>query len=281
MRHLLPLAVLMLMVSIGMSLDLRELVANWRRLPVSTWLRLLGITFVVPPVVALLVSRALGLSLPETAGLFMVGVAPGAPLLTRNIAKRGLDRQLAASYQVWGALLTPVMIPLVVVAAGHLYGRDIWVPPAALLQQIAVQQFLPLLAGIALVYLAPAFAKKMQRAFNVLGNAIMTVAIVAALFRVGPALTRANPWLPAAAATLAVGSILAVRLLVAKDRCVEQTLSISNANRHVGLALLLTGQYLHATAALPAVACYAVVAPLVMGIFSRTFHKGDAAPAIT
>jgi len=88
MRHLLPLAVLMLMVSIGMSLDLRELVANWRRLTVSTWLRLLGITFVVPPVVALLVSRALGLSLPETAGLFMVGVAPGAPLLTRNIAKR-------------------------------------------------------------------------------------------------------------------------------------------------------------------------------------------------
>jgi hypothetical protein len=48
------------------------------------------------------------------AGLFRVGAAPGAPLMTRNIANRGFDMQLAAAYQVWGGLLTPVMLPVVV-----------------------------------------------------------------------------------------------------------------------------------------------------------------------
>jgi hypothetical protein len=40
------------------------------------------------------------LALGETAGLFTVGVAPGAPLLTRNLARKGFDMHLAASYQV-------------------------------------------------------------------------------------------------------------------------------------------------------------------------------------
>jgi len=62
---------------------------------------LLLATFIVPPAVALLLARILPLNLSETAGLFMVAAAPGAPLLTRNLARRGFDMHLAASYQVW------------------------------------------------------------------------------------------------------------------------------------------------------------------------------------
>lgn len=38
-------------------------------------------------------------------------------MMTRNIAKRGFDMQLAAGYQVWGGLLTPIVLPLVVLVA--------------------------------------------------------------------------------------------------------------------------------------------------------------------
>ncbi len=55
----------------------------------------------------------LPLGLPALAGLFLVSVAPGAPLMTRGAAKRGFNMQMAASYQVWGALLTPLMIPTI------------------------------------------------------------------------------------------------------------------------------------------------------------------------
>ena len=111
----------------------------------------------IPPALALLFANLFRLTPGETAGLFMVGVAPGAPLLTRNLARRGFDMHMAASYQVWAALMVPVMIPIVVAAAGKLYGRDIWIPPAALLKQIVLKQFLPLSVGMGIAGVAPNF----------------------------------------------------------------------------------------------------------------------------
>ncbi|HLN97361.1 MAG TPA: hypothetical protein VK208_02665 [Pyrinomonadaceae bacterium] len=55
--------------------------------------------------------------------------------------------------------------------------------------------------------------------------------------------------------------MLSVRL---RDVLVRETFAICNANRHVGLALLLSGQYTHAKDALPIVACYALLTPLTM-----------------
>jgi len=78
------------------------------------------------------------------------------------------------------------------------------------------------------------------------------------------------------AMVLAVGSVAAIWLLgPSPDALTTRTLAICNANRHIGLALLLSGQYLHAKAALPAVAAYAVVAPLVMAGLSWWFHRHE------
>ena len=66
---------------------------------------------------------------PSDGGIVSHRVVPGAPLMTRGAAQKGFDLQLAASYQVWGALLTPVIVRLLIAAGGGLYGRDIWVPP--------------------------------------------------------------------------------------------------------------------------------------------------------
>jgi len=74
----------------------------------------LAATFLVPPLLALALGKLLPLDGAATAGLFLIAVAPGAPLMTRGVAKKGFDMQIAASYQVWGALLTPLMIPLLV-----------------------------------------------------------------------------------------------------------------------------------------------------------------------
>ena len=278
MKFLLPGAVLMLMLSIGMSLRFREIIANWRRLTVANWARLLLATFLVPPLIALGLGQLLPLDLGTVAGLFLIAVAPGAPLLTRNIAKRGFDMQMAASYQVWGALMIPIMIPLLVALAGKLYQRDIWIPPLALLAVICKQQFLPLLVGMALMHFAPVISTKVQRIFNVLGNLILTVALVALLWKLGPALKETSPWLFLAAPTLAVGCLIVSQMLLSKKTPGVQTLVICNVNRHVGLALLLSGQYLRDenNRTLPAVACYALAAPFVMALYAKFAHRHDA-----
>ena len=158
MKLLLPITVLLLMVSVGMSLNWTQFLANWRRLTLATWAKLLAATFIVPPIIALALASLLRLDRGALIGLFLIAVAPGAPLMTRVVAKRGFDMELAASYQLWGAFLTPIMIPLLVGAAGWLYGRNIWVSPLKVLAVIAQQQFVPLLIGVALMYFAPAFS---------------------------------------------------------------------------------------------------------------------------
>ena len=87
-----------------------------------------------------------------------------------------------------------------------------------------------------------------------------------------------------AAILLAFGCMAAVILVRWHNRMGSFTLALSNANRHVGLALLLSGQYLHNRDALPAVACYALAAPLLMTLAARFARnpgkaEGTLAPA--
>jgi BASS family bile acid:Na+ symporter len=267
---------MMLMVSVGMSLSPRQLLENWRRLSPSLWLRLVLATFLIPPLLALGLGHLLALGTAATAGLFLVAIAPGAPLMTRGVAKKGFDMQIAASYQVWGALLTPIMVPLLLAGGGALYGRDIWVPPLTLLGVIAKQQFLPLVGGMLLVRVLPAFSGRIQRGLNLVGNALLTLALIGLLYKMGPALAKVSPLVALAAVALAAACLLSVRLLLGNDSSTVQTLSISNTNRHVGLALLLAGQQMRDPRPVPAIAAYAIAAAIVMLVYSKCVRRANA-----
>jgi predicted Na+-dependent transporter len=282
MQLLLPAAVFVLMVSIGMSLRVPELVSNWRKLSRGAWFRLLVATFLAPAAVALVLARMFPLTLHETAGLFMVGATPGAPLLTRNLARRGFDMHLAASYQVWGATLTPIMIPLMVFAAAKLYDRNIWIPPRVLLLQIVEKEFLPLLVGMALMYFAPAFCRKAQGTVNRTGNGVLILVFAPMLWKMGAQLKTVTPWIVLAVVLLLIASIAAMRFLLrVDDPVMVRTMAVSNANRHVGLALLISGRYMHSRDALPVVACYAIAVALLMVIAPRIFRPQGKAGITT
>ena len=85
----------------------------------------------------------------------------------------------------------------------------------------------------------------------------------------GPALKAITPLVPVATSLLAVGSIAGVLLLKFSTSFITGTFAICNANRHIGLALLLTEEYLHMQNALPTVACYALLAPLIMFVYVK------------
>jgi len=277
MKLVLAAAVFALMVSVGMSLKLRELIAHWRALTWDQWLRLLLATFILPSAAALVLARIFPVNLGETAGLFLVGATPGAPLLTRNLARRGFDMQVAASYQVWGAMLTPLMLPLLVYGAAKLYSRTIWIPPRVVLWQIAEKEFVPLLAGIMLIHFAPAFCRKAQPKVNMIGNAVLMLVFALLLWKMGPELKVVTPWTILAVLLLVIASVGSMYLLLRTDAVRVRTLAVSNANRHVGLALLLSGRYTRNHFALPVIACYAVAVALLLVIAPRVFRPREAA----
>lgn len=268
------------MVSIGMSLNPRELLRHWGRLRGWPWVRLVIATFIVPPAVVLLMARWLPLNMGEVVGLFLLGVVPGAPLTSRNAARRGFDLHLAASYQVWGAVLMPLMIPLVVYASAKLYSREVWIRPSVLFKNIAENQFLPLLIGLALMYFASAFSKRVKPGITVSGNVLLVIVILAFLWKMRSALAAITPWVIVAAVMLAASSILAIPLLLQADAETNKTLALCNANRHIGMALLLSGKYMRAGDAIPAIACYALVAPVAMIVFARIARRKAAATAV-
>lgn len=279
MQLLLPAAIFLLMVSVGMSLRFGQVVAHWRGRPVNAWIRLLLATFILPAAAALILARIFPLTLRETGGLFMVGATPGAPLLTRNLARRGFDMHLAASYQVWGAVLTPIMIPLMTFAAGKLYDRHIWIPPRILIWQILEKEFLPVLVGMLLVHYAPAFSAKAQRSVNMMGNGVLIVVFALMLWKMGPELRKVTPWVALAVVLLLMASIGVMHLLIKGDPVMVRTFAVSNANRHVGLALLIAGRFMHSREALPVVASYAISVALLMIIAPRIFRPEGTAKA--
>lgn len=269
MTYVLPGAIFLLMLSVGMSLRLTELMARWRRLTWTKWFALTMATFVIPPALALLLANLFRLSLAETVGLFMLGAAPGAPLLSRNLAQRGFDMHVAASYQIWAALMVPLMLPLVIAAAGLLYDRHIWIPPSFLLRQIVEKQLLPVVVGMLIARAAPKPSERVLPVLNVLGNVILTLLIVAILIKMGPQLKKLTPMVPVAALLLALGSLGAIFLFRAADEAAKDTFGLCNVNRHVGLAMLISGQYLHAREAVPTLACYALIVPVVIIVYVK------------
>jgi bile acid:Na+ symporter, BASS family len=273
MKLLLQAAVIMLMLSVGMSLDLRTVISKWRDLTVSRWLRLLLATFIIPPVLALFLSHLFHLGLPATAGLFLVGIAPGAPLMTRNALKRGFDMHMAASYQIWSAAMVPIVIPLMVYAGGKLYERELWIPPGKLLIIVLQKQLLPLLGGVALKFVASKWSDKIQWILNLIGNAVISVMLLAILWKLLPTVANAGFGILLAALLLAAGCLTVGLVLLGAGSAVFRTLIICNVNRHVGLALLLSGTYFNASGALPAIACYALGAVLVMTVYSRLVRQ--------
>jgi len=101
------------------------------------------VTFVIPSDLALLLGTLVPIGQGAMVGLYLIAVVPGAPLMTRNAIRHGFDSELAASYELFGALLAPIMLPLPIAVAAWLYHRDIFIPPADILRVVIMKQFAP------------------------------------------------------------------------------------------------------------------------------------------
>ena len=128
---------------------------------------------------------------------------------------------------------------------------------------------MPLIVGMTLTWLAPAFSTHAQRILNIIGNTLLLVVLVGLLYKIGVALWKESPWVVVAALLLATGSLLGMQLLLGRPSATVQTLSVCNANRHVGLALLLSGQQSRDDRGVPVIAAYALAALLVMWLYAK------------
>jgi hypothetical protein len=195
----------------------RDVVAQLRRMEWRTGRGWCSQRSSFPTALALLLGHILPLQPGGDGGLVFRGRGAGGSVDDAEYPKRGFDMQLPAGYQVWGSLL-PIVLPLVVLVAGLLQGLTIWIPPRVVLLEIAENQFVPLLLGLALARFLPGFSIKAVVLFNRIGNVVLTVRIVALMWFMRQALKGLLTWwLPLRAMLLALGSVLAISLLARSD----------------------------------------------------------------
>jgi predicted Na+-dependent transporter len=164
------------------------------------------------------------------------------------------------------------MIPLMVFVAAKLYDRTIWIPPRVLLWQIVEKEFIPVLVGMALIHFLPVLAGKAQQVVNIVANGVLILVFAVLLWKMGSELKAVTPWIVLAVVLLLISSVAVMHLMISGDAVMKRTFAVSNANRHVGLALLISSRYMHSRQALPVVACYAIAVAVLMIIAPRIFH---------
>lgn len=173
----LPAAMMVLMLSLGLRLDPGE---AWRAVREPRALLVgLGVQMIGLPLIALAVSRGLGLAPALTAGLMLVAASPGG--VTSNYASllaRG-SVGLSVAMTLVTSLAAPITLPLVLLVA------SVSVPGAAGLWKISLAMvavaLVPILLGVIVARFAPNLSARVSRLLDPVAR-LLFLAIVLATF---------------------------------------------------------------------------------------------------
>lgn len=157
------------MLSAGLSFTFREIAAPFRK--PGRIVRAIVANFVLVPLLAAGIARALSLDPARSMGLILLGAAAGAPFLVKLVAIAAGDVALGTSLLVLLVPLTvalmPVLVPLLEPAAA--------VTASAIALPLAGTLLLPLAIGLVVAELAPRWARFIQP----LARVASTIALVA------------------------------------------------------------------------------------------------------
>jgi BASS family bile acid:Na+ symporter len=168
------------MLAVGLSYTLRQIAGPLRR-PDRVF-RAIVANFVLVPLLALGISRALALDPSLAAGVILVGTAAGAPFLVKLTRAANADVGLSATLLVLLMPLTVVYMPLVVprlVADASVNAAGIAVPLISTL-------LLPLAIGLALDSALPDVARRLRPIARATSSVALLVLVAASLVVYGP-----------------------------------------------------------------------------------------------
>jgi predicted Na+-dependent transporter len=225
------------MSSVGLGIAIGDLRVVRQR--AGLLLRGLLATVVAVPLLALAISRALGLPRLAEIGVVLMSISPGAPMALRNALGAGGHRGFAPGLQIAVALLASVSMPLSVAALDRYYAGTASITPWDVARQVFVVQLLPLGLGIALRRTRTGLAASLEPRLATVGNVLLGALAVAAVVDVWDVVVTGLPRLASAVALTTVGALAVGHLLGGPDASTRTAVAITAAMRNAGLALLV------------------------------------------
>ena len=233
---LLKLSVGGIILAIGMDSTPRDMAYLWRR--PGLLLRSLLAMYVLVPLAALILVKALTLSPGVEIGLLVLAVSAGAPLLPRKLLHIG-DGAYIFSLVVTSTLLAIVLVPAWLAALGPQFGNPPNLESSRVAWVLAKSFFLPLAVGMLVRWFFPTFAQQVGDRLMAIAGLVLTVCALALLILHWDVLLEAG-W--PGVLTLAALIVLALAIghwlggPAEEDRT---ALAIACSTRHLGIAVLV------------------------------------------
>jgi BASS family bile acid:Na+ symporter len=256
-----------LMLTIGLNHSVNELLIVWRQ-PIRMMWALIAVLVVVPIVAALLI-LVFELSPGTASGLALLAAAPGAPLTTKRAQVAGAETPYIAGLQLTLAVLAVFVTPLILSLFYSFF--DLSIERASIgfvARQIGVVTVVPVLLGLSVKRVFPAFAKKVRTPLNKISDwlflILLAVAVIAVVAVPGFREKLLIGW-PAFFALL-LFSLLALaagHLIGGPARNRKSALAIACLARNIGLAIYLAGVVTNTYEVLPTILAYALLGATV------------------
>lgn len=228
------ITVVTLMLSIGLSLSFTQISALWRQpgLLARTFLA----AIIVPPCVAVLVTRLSDITSEVSTGIILIAAAPGAGLVPKLVQTARGDISYAVSTMATLCMLAVVTVPVTVALALPV---GVGVEPVKVLTTVLLAQLIPLFAGLLIRRFGSRIADRLQRPMTLAGNVLFVVVLI--LIVAGNVKTILNLGLLVLAVMLLVGavSLLAGHLLGGPATETSTALGMTSSYRNAALGLLV------------------------------------------
>lgn len=253
-NSLAKLTLFSLMLSIGLTVSLRQVVCLWQR-PGLLNRAILGMS-VIAPLLAVLIGFGMALPIEAKVGLVLVSICPGTSLPLHYLVKAFRGHLYTGALQTTTAFLSIMTVPLTIAIVNEFLPANVQIAPFAVVQQLLIFQLLPLVLGIVLhqYYSAPT-----ERSANLLvaGATLLLYGLLMwTLSQQFDLLLQLGIRCMIAIGLLAVVSLWIGHWIGGKEIAARTLLALTLTNHNVALALLIAITNLSNVAVSPIIAVY-------------------------
>jgi BASS family bile acid:Na+ symporter len=238
--------------------------------------------FVVVPAFAIAVAAIAPLPGPIKFAIVAMSVGPVPPILPFKQMKSGGEGEYAVGLLVAASIVSIVLTPLLVAAAGQMLGAEVSVGAPRIARVLLITPGVPLCAGLALNRWWPKAAAVIQTRGQQAGMLLLLVllAVLVGVAWRGMLALLGDGGALAIAGTIAVGLLAGHVLGRGRDAV---SLALASASRHPGVALSIAQMSYpeHQRPIMAAILLFLLITPLVTASYVRwaRAHAQSAAAA--
>jgi BASS family bile acid:Na+ symporter len=233
---------------------------------------------VVAPVVAVLVTGILPLSLPARIGVIVMSAAAVPPFVPGSATRGGGRRAYVYGLYAAFALLTVVTVPVTVAALDKVYGSAAEAPLPKLIGMVLLTVLLPLAIGMAVRARWPAFAERVGPWISRVAMLLLLIILVLLVVRAWPAIVAlvGNGTILAVVA-ISLAAIAAGHVLGGPDPRDQVALSTMAATRHPGIALMIAGSLTPDKSVSAMIVLYVLVSFVTVALYQAVLKRRSRA----